>query len=93
MTGGGFGNSEYGKAALGYLAIKDLLGDAEFKRMLHEFMADWHGKHTLPWDMFNSFNNASGKDMNWFFKNWFSATATSISRSRTSRSTRLTAMM
>jgi hypothetical protein len=24
---GGFGNNEYGKAALGYLAMKDLLGD------------------------------------------------------------------
>jgi hypothetical protein len=71
MTGRGFGDSEYGKAALGYLAIKDLLGDAEFKRVLAQFIGDWHGKHTLPWDMFNSFNRTSGKDMNWFFKNWF----------------------
>lgn len=70
-TGQGFGNSEYGKAALGYLAIKDMLGDAEFKRVLHEFIGDWHNHHTLPWDMFNDFNRISGKDMNWFFKNWF----------------------
>ena len=71
MTGGGLGNNEYGKAALGYLAIKDILGDAEFKRVLHEFIARWNGKHPLPWDMFNSFNSASGKDMNWFFNNWY----------------------
>jgi hypothetical protein len=70
-TGGGFGNSEYGKAALGYLAIKDMVGDAEFQRMLRGFIGDWHGKHTLPWDMFNDFNRISGKDMNWFYKNWF----------------------
>jgi hypothetical protein len=70
-TGQGFGNSEYGKAALGYLAIKDMVGDAEFQRMLHEFIGDWHGKHTLPWDMFNDFNRIHGSDMNWFFKNWF----------------------
>ena len=38
------------------IALKDMLGDAEFSRVLHEFIADWHGKHTLPWDMFNSFN-------------------------------------
>ncbi len=71
MTGRGFGDNEYGKAALGYLALKDLLGDAEFKRSLHEFIADWNGKHALPWDMFNSFNRASGKNLNWFFDNWF----------------------
>ncbi len=71
MTGQGFGNNEYGKAGLGYIAIKDLLGDAEFKRVLHQFIADWNGKHPLPWDMFNSFNRTSGKDLNWFFNNWF----------------------
>lgn len=71
LTGRGFGNNEYGKAALGYLAIKELLGDAEFKHVLHEFMDRWHGKHPLPWDMFNSFNSASGKDLNWFFNNWY----------------------
>ena len=70
-TGPGFGQSEYGKAALGYLAIKDMVGDAEFQRMLRQFISDWHNHHTLPWDMFNDFNRISGKDMNWFFKNWF----------------------
>ena len=71
MTGQGFGNNEYGKAALGYLAIKDLMGDAMFKKSLHEFINRWHGKHPLPWDMFNSFNSASGKDLNWFYNNWY----------------------
>jgi hypothetical protein len=71
MTGFGFNSSEYGKAALGYLALKDLLGDELFKTSLHEFMDRWHGKHPLPWDMFNSFNSASGKDLNWFFNNWY----------------------
>ncbi|CAN5441700.1 M1 family metallopeptidase [soil metagenome] len=74
MTGGGLGDNQYGKAALGYIALKDLLGDAEFKRSLHEFIARWNGKHPLPWDMFNSFNSASGKDLNWFFNNWFFTT-------------------
>lgn len=71
MTGQGFGNSEYGKAALGYIAIKDILGDTEFKRVLRQFIADWNGKHPLPWDMFNSFNRTSGKNLNWFYDNWF----------------------
>jgi hypothetical protein len=71
MTGPGFDDNEYGKAAVAYLALKDLLGDTEFKRCLHEFIGRWNGKHTLPWDMFNSFDNISGKDLNWFFNNWY----------------------
>ena len=71
MTGRGIGNNQYGKAALAYLALKDLLGDELFKKSLHEFMSRWHGKHPQPWDMFNSFNSGSGKDLNWFFNNWF----------------------
>jgi Peptidase family M1 domain len=71
MTGRGFGDNEYGKAALGYLAFKDLVGDAMFKKCIREFADRWHGKHPQPWDMFNTFNAASGQDLNWFFNNWF----------------------
>ena len=66
-----FGLNPYGKAALGYLALKELMGDVAFKAALHEFMARWNGKHPLPWDMFNTFNDASGQNYNWFFNNWF----------------------
>jgi len=71
MAGSGYPENEYGKPALAYIALKDMLGDAEFSRVLHKFIADWHGKHPLPWDMFNSFNATSGKDLNWFFKSWY----------------------
>ncbi|WP_432807753.1 M1 family metallopeptidase [Pantanalinema sp. GBBB05] len=66
-----FGDNPYGKAALGYLALKELMGDVAFKAALHEFMVRWNGKHPLPWDMFNTFNDASGQNYNWFFNNWF----------------------
>ena len=36
--GQALGNNEYGKASLGYLAMKDLLGDELFKKCLHEYM-------------------------------------------------------
>lgn len=71
LNGGGLGSNEYGKPSLGYLAVKDMLGDELFKKCLHEYMDRWHGKHPLPWDFFNTFNNASGKDLNWFWNNWF----------------------
>jgi hypothetical protein len=71
LTGSGFGNNEYGKASIGYLAMKDLLGDELFKKCLHAYMDRWHGKHPIPWDFFYTFNNVSGKNLNWFWNNWF----------------------
>jgi hypothetical protein len=67
----GFGNNIYGKAAVGYLAVKDLLGDALFKKCLHAYMDRWNGKHPIPWDFFNSFNDVSGQNLNWFWNKWF----------------------
>ena len=66
-----YGNNAYGKPSIGYLALKDLLGDATFKRALHGFMDRWHGKHPIPWDFFNTVNNVTGRDLNWFFKAWY----------------------
>jgi len=48
-----------------------LLGDDVFKKCLQEYLNRWHGKHPLPWDFFNTVNNASAKDLNWFWQNWF----------------------
>jgi hypothetical protein len=71
VSGAGYGNNSYGKASLSYLALKDLLGDDLFKKSLHAYMDNWNGKHPIPWDYFNSMNTASGKNLNWFFNNWF----------------------
>lgn len=71
LNGVGYGNNAYGKPSLGYLAMKDLLGDDLFKKCLHEYMSRWHGKHPIPWDFFFTFNNASGKNLNWFWNNWY----------------------
>ncbi|AMR32231.1 aminopeptidase [Mucilaginibacter sp. PAMC 26640] len=68
---GGYGNNAYGKPSLSYLALKDMLGDDLFKKSLHGYMDRWHGKHPIPWDYFNSMSNVSGKDLTWFFNNWF----------------------
>jgi aminopeptidase N len=66
-----WGNNAYGKAALGYLALKDMLGDAPFRKALHAFMDRWHGKHPIPWDFFYTVNDVSGRNLNWFWNAWF----------------------
>ena len=71
LRGSAYGNNAYGKPSLGYLAVKDMLGDAEFKKCLHAYMDRWHGKHPIPWDFFYTFNNVSGKNLNWFWQAWY----------------------
>ncbi|NML21377.1 M1 family metallopeptidase [Pseudoflavitalea sp. G-6-1-2] len=71
LAGNALRANQYGKAALGYLAAKDLLGDVLFKKCLQEYMKRWHGKHPIPWDFFNTFNEVSGRNLNWFWNNWF----------------------
>ena len=67
----GLGNNEYGKPSLSYLALKDMLGDKLFKKALHTYMNNWNGRHPIPWDYFYSMEKGSGKDLAWFFYNWF----------------------
>ena len=71
LSGHALGNNEYGKASLGYLALKDLLGDATFRTALHAFIERWHGRHPIPWDFFHTVNNVSGRDLNWFWRAWY----------------------
>ena len=71
LSGVAYGNNAYGKASLGYLAMKDLLGDAMFRTALHAYMDRWHGKHPIPWDFFNTFNDATGRNLDWFWRAWY----------------------
>lgn len=71
VSGKGYSHNSYGKASLSYLALKDYLGDKLFKKALHHYMENWHGKHPIPWDYFYSMNTGSGQNLNWFWKNWF----------------------
>ena len=66
----GFTNS-YPKPALGYLYVKDMLGDSLFFKGLHNYIATWNGKHPMPYDFFNCMNAGSGVNMNWFWQRWF----------------------
>ena len=71
LKGIAYGNNAYGKPALAYIALKDMLGDDLFRKCLHTYMERWNGKHPIPWDFFYTFNDASGKDLNWFWNSWF----------------------
>lgn len=71
LAGQAYGINAYGKPALAYLAMKDMLGDALFRQALHAYMARWHGKHPTPWDFFYTFDNVAGRPLDWFWSRWF----------------------
>jgi aminopeptidase N len=64
-------HNSYAKAAVVYDILRDMLGDDLFKKALKEYMNRWNGKHPTPYDFFFTFNDASGKNMNWFWQKWF----------------------
>jgi len=66
----GFTDS-YPKPAMGYLFVKDMLGDELFTKALHNYIGNWHGKHPGPYDFFNSMNAGAGRNLDWFWKRWF----------------------
>lgn len=63
--------NSYPKPAMGYLYVKDMLGDSLFTKGLHHYIAVWHGKHPMPLDFFTCMNAGSGKNLNWFWQKWF----------------------
>lgn len=71
LNGVAMGNNEYGKASLAYLALRDLMGEQDFKKTVQTYVDRWKGHHPMPWDFFYTFNDVSGKNLNWFWKSWF----------------------
>ncbi|HEY0355884.1 MAG TPA: M1 family aminopeptidase, partial [Flavisolibacter sp.] len=61
----------YPEPAMGFLFVKDMLGDSLFTKSLHYYIRQWNGKHPIPYDFFNCMNEASGKNLNWFWQRWF----------------------
>jgi hypothetical protein len=71
LTGMGEFTDSYPKPGMGYLYVKDMLGDALFTKALHYYIENWHGKHPMPYDFFYCMNTGAGINMNWFWKAWF----------------------
>lgn len=68
---GAYRFNAYNKPSLAYLALNELLGEDLFKKSLLEYMRRWNGKHPAPWDFFYTFNEVSGRSLDWFWNNWF----------------------
>ena len=63
--------ASYGRPAIAYVILQDIMGKDNFKNALQSYMRLWKGKHPSPFDFFFSFNEIHGESLNWFWKPWF----------------------
>ena len=71
-----YGVASYPKMATNLASLRALLGDSVFLRGYREYGRRWLYKHPTPYDFFNTFNDASGRDLSWFWRTWFYETWT-----------------
>jgi len=64
-------NSAYDKSSIAYEILRDMIGDELFLQVLKEFINRWKGKHPTPYDFYFTFNEVTGKNLNWFWIPWF----------------------
>jgi hypothetical protein len=66
------GMNAYVKPAAGlHILRQDILGPEKFDYAFQQYIKRWAYKHPRPKDFFRTMNDASGKDLNWFWKEWF----------------------
>jgi hypothetical protein len=66
----------YQKPALMLSILRDaVVGRDEFNRAFREYLRRWKGKHPQPADFFRSLSDGSGRDLDWFWRNWIYTTA------------------
>jgi Peptidase family M1 domain len=68
--------ASYDKPTAIFRALRGVLGDSVFMRAYREYGRRWLGKHPQPQDLWNTFNDVSGRDLSWFWRAWFLETWT-----------------
>ncbi len=63
--------NSYTIGAYSYYSLYHLLGAETFDRCIKAFIDRWKGKHPTPYDFFFTFNDVSGKNLNWFWEQWY----------------------
>jgi len=70
-----FGNNAYGKPATALNILREtILGRELFDFSFKEYARRWAFKHPTPADFFRTMEDASGVDLDWFWRGWFYTT-------------------
>lgn len=67
-----FGNNAYGKPATALNILREtVMGRELFDHAFKEYANRWKFKHPSPADFFRTMEDASGVDLDWFWRGWF----------------------
>lgn len=70
-----FGNNAYGKPATALNILREtVMGREQFDYAFKRYAQRWMFKHPTPADFFRTMEDASGVDLDWFFRGWFFTT-------------------
>ncbi len=71
----GFGPNAYTKPATGLNILREtIMGRDLFDYAFKEYARRWAFKHPEPADLFRTMEDASGEDLDWFWRGWFYGT-------------------
>lgn len=71
-----YGIASYSKPGSMLTVLRNMLGKETFQKAYHEFIDRWKYKHPYPWDFFNTFEDVSGRELDWFWRAWYYETWT-----------------
>ena len=70
-----FGNNAYGKPATALNVLREtIMGRELFDHAFKQYAQTWKFKHPTPADFFRVMEDASGIDLDWFWRGWFFST-------------------
>jgi hypothetical protein len=70
-----FGPNAYSKPATGLNILREtIMGRELFDYSFKEYARRWAFKHPEPADLFRTLEDASGEDLDWFWRGWFYST-------------------
>lgn len=70
-----FGSEGYSKSSVGLHILRNLIvGQENFDYAFKTYAQRWMFKHPTPADFFRTLDDASGTDLDWFFRGWYFTT-------------------
>jgi hypothetical protein len=71
LRGSSYRMAAYSRAGIAYQYLQDFLGRDTFREAMKEYIERWKGKHPIPNDFFNCFEDYLRMDLSWYWRPWF----------------------
>ena len=66
-----YGTASYFKPATVLVALGGVIGDSTLMQGIREYGRRWSGKHPMPTDFWDTMNQVSGRNLDWFWRSWY----------------------